>query len=112
MFTLEDGKSPDHDFALNMDEFSQMVAAMRHCHEALGSNIKQVQENETKHLRRGRRSIYVVQDIKEGEVFQKSNLAVLRPGVGILPIHYQEVLGKRATQDIKAPALLKEGDWK
>lgn len=109
--TLQCGKSPDHDFALHIDEFCQMVTAMRHCQESLGSNVKEVQENEKKHLRRGRRSLYVVKDIKKGEVFEKKNLAVLRPGVGIPPVCYEDVLGKRAVENIKAPALLKKGDW-
>lgn len=109
--SIEGGKSPDHGFALNMEEFAQMVKAIRQCEAALGSNVKEVQENEKKHLRRGRRSVFIVKDVRKGDVFTKDNLAVLRPGIGLPPIIYEKVMGKKAVRDIKAPAVLKEGDW-
>lgn len=110
--TLENGKSPDHDFATSMEEFAQMVEAMRQCEMTLGNDVKAVQESEKKHFLRGRRSIFVIKDVKEGEVFTKENLAVLRPGVGLHPSLYEEVLGKRASRNIYAPAVLGEEDWK
>ena len=110
--TLSTGKSPDHGFALTIDEFSQMVKGMRECEEALGSSIKQVQENERIYLTRGRRSIFVVQNIRAGETFHEKNLAILRPGVGLSPLRFEHVLGKIAVRDIIAPALLAEEDWK
>lgn len=110
--TLPSGKSPDHSFALSVEEFSQMVMGMRQCEAALGSTVKGVQENERIYRLKGRRSIFIVQDIKRGEIFTEKNLAVLRPGVGISPLHYEEVLGKSATKNIKSPAPLADGDWK
>lgn len=109
--TLKNGKSPDHDFATGMEEFAQMVEAMRQCEMALGSDIKGVRENEKKHLLRARRSIFVIKHVKEGDVFTKENLAVLRPGIGLPPVLYEEILGKKASHNIHAPAVLKEGDW-
>lgn len=109
--TLPGGKSPDHSFALSMDEFSCMVKGIRQCEEALGSPIKKVQENERVYRLKGRRSIFIVEDIKRGSVFNNKNLSVLRPGNGVSPFHYEEVIGKIATRDIKAPAALHEGDW-
>ena len=109
--TLSDGKSPDHGFALTMDELSQMVKGMRECEEALGSAIKGIQENERPYRLKGRRSIFVIEDIKKGDVFDQKKLAVLRPGVGLSPSRFEEVIGKNATRDIKAPAPLSEGDW-
>lgn len=109
--TLADGKSPDHDFAMNMEKFAGMVNAIRQCEMALGDSIKKVQEGERKHLLRGRRSLFVVKDVKEGDVFDRENLAVLRPGIGLPPVLYEEILGKKASRDINAPAALKEGDW-
>ncbi len=109
--TLSSGKSPDHGFALNMEEFSQMVTGIRQCEEALGNSVKDVQSNEHKYRLKGRRSIFIVQDVKEGEVFDGQNLAVLRPGNGISPVHYEAIIGKNATRNIKAPALLTEEDW-
>jgi len=109
--TLEEGTSPDHDFAMDIGQFANMVKAVRKCWTALGSPIKEVQENELKHLRRGRRSLFVVKDVAKGEVFTRENLAVLRPGIGLPPANYETVLGKKATIRIKAPALLEEGNW-
>jgi sialic acid synthase SpsE len=109
--TLPEGKSPDHDFALTMDEFGEMVKAIRQCEVSLGSNVKDVQENEYRYRLRGRRSIFVVKDIKCGEVFTIDHLAVLRPGIGIAPDRYDDVLGKKATKNIKSLAVLREGDW-
>ncbi len=109
--TLTGGRSPDHDFALEMEEFEKMVLYMRECEEALGSTIKTVQGSERKHLLRGRRSIFVIKDIKKNEILTCENLAVLRPGVGIAPVYYEEILGKKSTRDLKAISLLKDGDW-
>ena len=109
--TLPGGKSPDHSFALSMDEFACMVKGIRQCEEALGSPIKKVQENELPYRLKGRRSIFVIKDIKRGDVFNEDSLAVLRPGNGLSPVHYEEVMGKSAVRDIKAPAPLKDGDW-
>lgn len=110
--TLKGGKSPDHDFAITMKVFAMMVDAMRKCEAALGSPVKTVQENEMRHLRRGRRSLFVIKNIAKGETFTKDNIGILRPGTGLAPVLYEEVLGKKASRDIDAPALLKEGDWR
>ncbi len=109
--TLSVGKSPDHDFALTMDEFTQMVAGIRQCEAALGHGIKGVQDNERIYRIKGRRSIFIVQDVKRGEHFNERNLAILRPGTGLSPLRFEEILGKSATRDIQAPALLTDGDW-
>jgi sialic acid synthase SpsE len=109
--TLAGGKSPDHDFALEMDEFEKMVQYIRECETALGDTKKKVQESELKHLMRGRRSIFVVKDMKKNEIFTRENLAVLRPGIGIVPALYEEILGRKSTKNLKAINLLKNGDW-
>jgi N,N'-diacetyllegionaminate synthase len=109
--TLPGGRSPDHDFSISMDEFAQMVKGIRECEMALGTSVKELQESEQKHYLRGRRSIFVIRDVKKRDVFTKENLAILRPGTGIQPVRYEEILGKRAAMDIKAPALLAEGNW-
>jgi N-acetylneuraminate synthase/N,N'-diacetyllegionaminate synthase len=110
--TLPGGKSPDHDFAISMDEFEKMVKAMREAEVSLGSSKKEVQKNELIYRLRGRRSIFVVQDIKKGGIFNENNLAVLRPGIGIEPKMFEKILGKKSRRNIKAPHLLKKGDWK
>lgn len=109
--TMAGGKSPDHDFAISMENFAQMTEAMRQCEIALGSDIKTLQESEKEYLRRGRRSLFVVKNMSKGDVFTRENLSVLRPGVGLPPVRYEKVLGKKASRNINAPALLKEEDW-
>ncbi|EJF10516.1 N-acetylneuraminic acid synthase domain-containing protein [Pontibacter sp. BAB1700] len=49
-----------------------------------------------------KRSVYAAQDIKAGEAFTKENIRVIRPGLGLPPKHYDNLLGKNAAQDIKA----------
>lgn len=109
--TLAGGKSPDHDFALDMREFEAMVRAIRQCEKALGGTVKVLQESERTHLMRGRRSIFVIKDIKEGGTFTAENLGILRPGTGIAPARFEEIIGKKSTRDINAISFLKEGDW-
>lgn len=109
--TMPDGKSPDHDFALDTKAFKDMVRAVRDAEAALGDGEKRVRPCEEVHYRRGRRSIYVVQDVKQGDLFAQEDLAVLRPGIGIAPGNLEKIVGKKAVRDIKAPALLQEGDW-
>ena len=110
--TLPGGKSPDHDFAIGMDEFAVMVKSMRDVETALGSGKKDVEKNELVYRLRGRRSIYIVRDVLAGEIFNEDNLAVLRPGVGIEPSKWEKILSRKSTKNIKAPYLLKKGDWK
>lgn len=109
--TISGGKSPDHDFALSIEKFSHMVQAIRECEQFLGNNDKHVQEAEKVHLKRGRRSCFVINNMKKGDIFTKENLSVLRPGTGLAPVFYEQVLKKKATRHIKAPSLLKAGDW-
>jgi sialic acid synthase SpsE len=109
--TMAGGKSPDHDFAISMENFARMTEAMRQCEIALGSDTKTLQESEKKYLRRGRRSLFVVKNMSKGDVFTRENLSVLRPGAGLPPIRYEEILGKKASRNINAPALLEEEDW-
>jgi sialic acid synthase SpsE len=109
--TLEGGTSADHDFALTIDQFKEMVDVVRQCEKALGTRTKEVQEVEIAPYRRGRRSCFVIQKMKKGDVFTYENLAVLRPGIGMHPRIFDLVLGKKAARDIQGPALLNEGDW-
>ena len=57
------------------------------------------------------RSLFVVKNMSKGDVFTRENLSVLRPGAGLPPIRYEEILGKKASRNINAPALLEEEDW-
>ena len=92
-------KGPDSEFSLEPDELERLCTDSRQAWQALGTEgyeRKPVEEGSIKF----RRSLYVVEDIKAGEVFTAENLRRIRPGYGLLPKHYGDVLGKTATKAI------------
>jgi N-acetylneuraminate synthase len=90
---------PDSAFSLEPDEFKEMVEAIRVAEKALGRVSYEVSEKE-KASRVFRRSLFVVKDVKAGELFTEENVRSIRPGNGLLPKHLPEVLGRHATHDI------------
>ena len=100
-FTLSrDIPGPDSAFSLEPHEFKTMVEAIRTAEKALGEVRYEVGEQEAK-SRVFRRSLFVVKDMKAGEIFTEENLRSIRPGYGLHPKHLKDVLGRRAIQDIK-----------
>jgi len=100
-FTLSrDIPGPDSAFSLEPHEFKVMVEAIRTAEKALGEVRYEVGEQEAK-SRVFRRSLFVVKDMKAGEIFTEENLRSIRPGYGLHPKHLKDVLGRRAIQDIK-----------
>jgi N-acetylneuraminate synthase len=104
-FTLDKSmKGPDHEFALEPDELSQMISAIRDTEVALGTGQKYVLDVENELYEKGRRAIQATTTIEAGEKFSPNNVDILRPGereAGIQPQFYDEILGKTATQDIE-----------
>jgi N,N'-diacetyllegionaminate synthase len=99
-FTLDrtmDG--PDHKASLEPDELKAMVRAIRHIEQALGDGIKKPSKSEAKNIPISRKSIVAATAIKLGEVFSVDNLAVKRPGAGINPMRWDEVIGKVANRE-------------
>lgn len=92
---------PDSAFSLEPDEFRAMVDAVRTAEKALGQVQYEVTDKERASLV-FRRSLFVVRDIKAGEVFTPESLRSIRPGHGLHPRYLPEVLGRRATTDITA----------
>jgi len=90
---------PDSAFSLKPDEFKTMVEAVRTAEKALGKISYKVSEQETK-SRVFRRSLFVVKDVQKGEVFTEENVRSIRPGYGMHPRHFKDVLGRRAARDI------------
>ncbi len=91
---------PDASFSLNEAEFTAMVSAVRDAEMAIG----RVDYKLTDKQRKGRdfsRSLYVAADIKKGEVFTEKNIRSVRPGFGLHPKYYNQVLGKKATSDLE-----------
>lgn len=90
----------DSAFSLEPDELKSLVIETERAWQSLGDIQYGVQASEQKSLL-FKRSIYVVKDIKAGEVFTEENIRVIRPGDGIPPKHYEGLLGKTSTLDLK-----------
>lgn len=94
---------PDHKASLEPHELTQMVNAIRNVEAALGSAKKEVTASEAKNIAVARKSIVALRDIRQGEIFSEENITVKRPGNGISPMRWEEILGREArrgfTQD-------------
>ena len=97
---------PDSSFSLEPAEFAEMVRAVRLAESALGEVHYGVGPSEEA-SRVFRRSLYVVGDMKAGDVFDATNVRSIRPGYGLHTRHLAEVLGRRATRDIARGTALK-----
>jgi len=95
-----DTPGPDSAFSLEPDEFTAMVDAVRIAERALGEVHFGYNEKEQA-SRRFRRSLFVVQDVREGEVFTSKNVRSIRLADGLHTRHLSEILGKRAACDIE-----------
>jgi pseudaminic acid synthase len=91
---------PDSAFSLEPQEFREMVTAVRTAEKALGEVSFEVGEQESASLV-FRRSLFVVEDIRAGDMFTENNVRSIRPGYGLHPRYLNEVLGRRAAQDIE-----------
>jgi pseudaminic acid synthase len=99
-FTLSrDIPGPDSAFSLEPHEFKAMVEAIRTVEKALGKVHYGVSEREMQ-SRIFRRSLFVVKDMKAGEMFTEENVRSIRPGYGLPPKFLKYIIGRRATQDI------------
>lgn len=87
---------PDHAASLEPDELKSMVSAIRNIDIALGDGFKKPSPSEEKNITIARKSIVAEKTIKKGEIFSEKNLAVKRPGTGISPMYWDEVIGKVA----------------
>lgn len=107
-FTLDRNmEGPDHKASLEPDELKAMVSAIRNIEKAVGGDgTKHVSESEKKNIAIARKSIVAACDIKAGEVFTEQNLTVKRPGNGVSPMRWEEVLGKKAKKDFNEDELI------
>ncbi len=101
---------PDAAFSLDKNEFAEMVKCIRQAEVAIGNINYSLTEKQKKGKEFGR-SLYVVEDIKEGELFTEKNIRSIRPGYGLHPKYYKEVLGMKAKVDLKKGTPLKTGHF-
>ncbi len=101
-FTLDKSmEGPDHKASLEPNELIAMVRGIRNIEKAFGTGDKRVTESEAANKAVVRKSIVARRDIKQGEVFSDNNITVKRPGTGISPMRWYEVIGKTAIHDFK-----------
>lgn len=107
-FTLDKTlPGPDHKASLEPDELKAMVSAIRNIEKAIGgSGLKEVSKSEEKNKPIARKSIVAATNIAKGEVFSTKNLTVKRPGTGISPMQWDEVIGKEAKQSFQEDDLI------
>lgn len=106
-FTLDQElPGPDHKVSLTPDELTAMVRGVRDVEAALGSPIKSATEGELEMRQVARKSLVAARPIVRGEVFSEENLGVKRPGRGVSPISYWEMLGKVADRDYQPDELI------
>lgn len=107
-FTLNRNmEGPDHKASLEPEELKAMVSAIRHIEQALGDGHKQISESERKNIAIARKSIVAACPIKKGEMLTEQNLTVKRPGTGISPMRWEEVIGTKAIKDFAEEDLIK-----
>jgi len=106
-FTLDKNmEGPDHKASLEPHELKAMIDAIRNIEKALGNGIKKPSKSELKNKDIVRKSIVAKREIKKGEIFTEDNITVKRPGTGISPMRWYEVLGKVAPKDYKEDELI------
>ncbi len=90
---------PDHAASLEPEELKAMVASIRNIEKVMGNGIKKPSQSEIKNIPIARKSIVAKKNIQKGEKFSKKNITVKRPGNGISPMQWDEVLGMTAEKD-------------
>lgn len=106
-FTLDrDMEGPDHKASLEPDELKALVEGIRNIELAKGSFEKAPTESELKNRAVARKSIVAARDISQGELLTEENLTTKRPGSGISPMRWKEVLGTAAKRDFMEDELI------
>jgi len=98
----------DADFSLDREEFKAMIEAVRDTEKLIGKVDYKMREKMRK-SRNYARSLYVAQDIKEGELFSEENIKIVRPGYGMHPKYFEDIIGTVASRDYAFGEALKLG---
>ena len=108
-FTLDKNmEGPDHKASLEPEELKQMVCSIRNIEQAMGSGKKQPSPSEKKNISIARKSIVAKRKIKQGEQLTEDNLYIKRPGDGISPMRWYEIIGMAAVKDFEEDELIVE----
>jgi len=106
-FTLDKNlPGPDHKASVEPEELKSLVNAIRNVNMALGDGRKRVTTSELGNIKVARKSLVAATSIKKGERFTTENISVKRPGVGISPMRYEEIMGRLAPRDFDKDDLI------
>ncbi len=106
-FTLDRNMTgPDHASSIESDELSALVSGIRHIEKAMGTGIKELTPSEARNKSIARKSIVAQTNIKVGDILNDDNITVKRPGTGINPMKWEEVVGTKAIRDFKEDELI------
>lgn len=106
-FTLDRNlPGPDHKASLEPAELKAMVTAIRNIEQAMGDGVKRPSPSELKNKGVARKSLVAACPIRAGEFFSKINLTVKRPGTGVSPMLWDEVMGRKALRDFAPDELI------
>lgn len=106
-FTLDRNlPGPDHKASLEPDELKAMVTAIHNIEKALGDGVKRPSPSETRNIPVARKSLVAANKIRAGDLFSEENLTVKRPGTGISPMRWDEVIGKSSPRDFAPDELI------
>ena len=101
-FTLDKKlPGPDHKASLEPDELKEMVKAIRNVEMALGDGIKKPNKSEIEIMKVARRCLIAARDIRAGEIIKEADIAIKRPGTGILPKFKEIIIGMKLINDIR-----------
>ena len=99
-------EGPDHKASIEPNELETMVRAIRNIEQALGDGTKRVTDSERENLLVARKSIVAKHRILKGELFTEKNLAAKRPGSGISPMRWHEIIGLTAIRDFEEDEII------
>ena len=106
-FTLDNKmEGPDHKASLLPKELAQMVKAIRNIERALGNGIKKPSHSERHNIKIARKSIVAAKNISKNEIFTKENITAKRPGTGISPMLWDDIIGQRARRNYHTDELI------
>ncbi|WP_010648144.1 N-acetylneuraminate synthase [Oceanobacillus massiliensis] len=106
-FTLDKQmEGPDHRASLEPKELKAMVQAIRNIEKAIGNGVKTPSYSESKNIKIARKSIVASCDIKKGQLFSEGNIDIKRPGDGLSPVFWDQLIGKEAKRDYTKDELI------
>ena len=106
-FTLDRNmEGPDHKASLEPDELSLMISSIRHIEKAMGDGIKSPVKSEKENIAIARKSIVAKKSIKKGDIFTVDNITTKRPGSGLSPMLWNDIIGTRAIRDFGEDELI------